>query len=61
LKCGAEEDVADYLDWSCEKCRSITKSNGGQKCCTKNEKRTVTLLVKSCMGTAFQNALLEGR
>jgi hypothetical protein len=46
-----EKDGEDQVDRSCEKCRSITQSQGG----------SVTGLATSYVGTAFENNLLKNR
>ena len=56
-----EKDGEDPLDRSCEKRKSITKSQGGNEYPTHNKKGNLTGLATSCVETAAQSASLQER
>ena len=60
---GLERDGEDQLEQSCEKLRSITWSQGGEKYSTRNKKKEATLagFVTPCVEFAFLDTSMKER
>ena len=56
-----EKDGRDYLDRYCEKCKSITKNKGGEKCSTKNEKKEGNSIGQILHGNCLLKHIIEGK